>query len=272
VTYKQSQTTALQQIPLWSAQDLLMPIDNEKKAFARRVWNGVRSALQSELFRTKMLEAHRHSDCAVRVKKLEQCFSTSQLSHMIGHGLTDATRRKYKSRALKHVDRFTCPLFSPDSPVQVAEIEGRGLGIVATRDAQGTLKSLLEQCDVFGEVDFKSEHEMEQLMKIGNPCLYDGRGNATGVIYGPLALLNADKKNTLALMCDKGSSSGRSADKKPDSAVYTDQRVHARVGVRVTGARKGASRSAQKLTLKRGSEITLSYGTAYTRRVTRQQS
>ena len=43
-----------------------------------------------------------------------------------------------------------------------------------------------------------------------------------------------------------------------------------RVGVRVVGARMGKPRSAQKRFLKRGEEVTLSYGTAYTRRVTRQ--
>jgi len=248
-----------------------MPIDTEKKGFARRVWNSVRSGLDCEVFRTKMLEAHRHSDYAVRAKKLQQCFSSLQFSHMIGHGLTAATRRRYKSRALKHIDRFTSPLFSSDSPFSVAHIEGRGLGVVATRDAHGTLKSLLEgQADLFGEIDFKSESEMAQLMKLGNTCLYDGGGGNAGVVYGPLALLNADTNNTLSLSCAMSTSSN-STGGSALSTVYTDDRPHARVGVRVVGVQKGSSRSSQKLTLKQGKEVTLSYGSAYTRRVTRQQ-
>ena len=152
-----------------------MPIDTEKKGFARRVWNAVRSGLESEVFRAKMLAAHAHHDYAARAKKLQQCFSSLQFSHMIGHGLTAATRRRYKSRALKQVDRFTRPLFSSDSAVTVAQIDGRGLGVVATRDGQGTLKSLLEgQAALFGEIDFKTESEMAKLMKLGNTCLYDG--------------------------------------------------------------------------------------------------
>ena len=55
-----------------------------------------------------------------------------------------------------------------------------------------------------------------------------------------------------------------------ESATCADQRSYSRVGVRVRGARKGKPRSAQKLSLKRGEEVTLSYGTAYTRHVTRQ--
>ena len=157
-----------------------MPIDNEKKGFARRIWNAVRSALEFEVFRAQMLAAYKHSDYSARAKLLEQCFSTLQLSHMIGHGLTSTTQRRYKSRALKHIDRFTNPLFNSDSPITVAQIEGRGLGIVATRDTQGTLQALLEdQCDLFGEIDFKSESEMDQLMNLGNKCLYDGRGGTT---------------------------------------------------------------------------------------------
>ena len=133
-----------------------MPIDTEKKGFARRVWSAVHSLLESELFRARLLEAHAHNDYAARAKKLEQCFSSLQLSHMIGHGLTAATRRRYKSRALKQVDRFTRPLFSRESPITVAHIEGRGLGVVATRDAQGTLKSLLEgQAALFGEFEVR---------------------------------------------------------------------------------------------------------------------
>jgi hypothetical protein len=111
---------------------------------------------------------------------------------------------------------------------------------------------------------------MEQLMKIGNTCLYDDGRGATGVVYGPLALLNTGRTNTLALTF-ASSNSGSSAHKQAESAVYTDQRVHARVGLRVVGTRKGVPRSAQRLTLKQGHEITLSYRTAYTRRVTRQQ-
>jgi hypothetical protein len=216
-----------------------------------------------------MVEAHKHSDCAERAKLLEQCFPALKFSRMVGHGLTSATRRRYKSRALKHIDRFT-RLFSSDSPVTVTQ--GRGLGIVATRDVQGTLQALQQdQCDLFGEIDFKSETEMEQLVELGNTCLYDGGGGATGVVYGPLALLNTDTKNTLAQTCAKGSSSDRSAHKQLDSGVYTDQRAHARVGIRVVGVRKGVPRSAQKLTLKQGKEVSLSYGTAHTRRVTRQR-
>jgi hypothetical protein len=249
-----------------------MSVDNEKKGFARRIWIAVRSRLESENIRAQMLEAHKHIDYAARTKLLHQCFPSLQFSHMVGHGLTSATRRRYKSRALKHVDRFTRPLFKSDSPITVAQIEGRGLGIVATCDARGTLKGLLEdQCDLFGEIDFKSETEMEQLVKLGNTCLYDGRGGATGVVYGPLALLNTDTKNTLALTCAKSSSSNRSARKQLDSAIYTDQRAHARVGTRVVGVRKGVARSAQKLILTQGKEVTLSYGTAHTRRVTRQR-
>ena len=86
-----------------------MPIDNEKKGFARRIWNAVRSALENEDVRAQMLAAHKHNGYAARAKLLEQCFSSLQLSHMIGHGLSSATRRKYKSRILKHVDRFTRP-------------------------------------------------------------------------------------------------------------------------------------------------------------------
>ena len=56
-----------------------------------------------------------------------------------------------------------------------------------------------------------------------------------------------------------------------DSVIYTDHRPYPRVGIRVVGVRKGAPRNAQKLTLKQGKEMTLSYGTAHTRRVTRQQ-
>ena len=247
-----------------------MPIDTEKKGFARRVWNAVRSGLESEVFRAKMLEAHAHHGYAARAKKLQQCFSSLQLAHMIGHGLTDATRRRYKSRALKHIDRFTRPLFSRESPITVAQIEGSGLGVVATRDAQGTLKSLLEgQADLFGEIDFTSECEMAKLLELGNTCLYDGGAGATGVVHGPLALLNADTKNMLALKCSRSSSSN-STRASALSTVYTDARPHARVGVRVVGVRKGASRGAQKLTLKQDKESTLSYGTAYTRRVTRQ--
>jgi hypothetical protein len=246
-----------------------MPVDNEKKAFARRIWNGIHSALQSEGVRTQMVEAHKHSDYAERAKLLVECFSALQFSHMVGHGLTNATKRRYKSRALKHVDRFTRPLFSPDSLITVAQIEGRGLGIVATCDAQGTLKSLLEdQCDLFGEIDFKSETEMEQLLKLGYTCLYNGGGGATGVVYGPLALLNTGTQNTLALTYAKSSSSVRSAQKQADSAIYTDHRPHARVGTRVVGVRKGVSRGDQKLTLKQGKEVTLGYGSAYTRRMT----
>jgi hypothetical protein len=248
-----------------------MPIDTEKKGFARRIWNAVRSGLESEVFRAKMLAAHAHHDYAARAKKLQQCFSSLQFSHMVGRGLTAATRRRYKSRALKHVDRFTRPLFSSDSAVTVAQIEGSGLGAVATRDAQGTLKSLLEdQADLFGEIDFKSEAEMAQLMELGNKCSYDGCGGNTGVVYGPLALLNTDQKNMLALKCSRSSSSN-STRASALSTVYTDDRPHARVGVRVVGVQKGASRGAQKLTLKQGKEVTLSYGSAYTRRVTRQQ-
>ena len=158
-----------------------MAVDTEKKGFARRVWNIVRCALECEEFRAQMLEAHAHNDYAARAKLLEQCFSSSQLSHVIGHGLTAATRRRYKSRALKHIDRFTRPLFSSDSPISVAQIEGSGLGVVATGDAQGTLKSLLEgQAGLFGEIDFKSESEMAQLMQLGNTCLYDGGGGNSG--------------------------------------------------------------------------------------------
>ena len=51
-------------------------------------------------------------------------------------------------------------------------------------------------------------------------------------------------------------------------AIYTDQRAHVRVGVRVAKVRKGNSRSGQKLTLVQGKEITLSYGTAHTKHVT----
>jgi hypothetical protein len=126
-----------------------MPVDNEKKAFARRIWNAVRSALDLELFRANMLEAHKHSDYSARAKLLMECFHALQFSHMVGHGLTSATRRRYKSRTLKHVDRFTRPLFSPNSPVTVAHINGRGLGIVATQDYQGMLKALLHSNKFF---------------------------------------------------------------------------------------------------------------------------
>ena len=111
---------------------------------------------------------------------------------------------------------------------------------------------------------------MAQLMELGNKCLYDGCGGNTGVVYGPLALLNADTKNTLALTCSRSVSSN-STRASALSTVCTDDQPHARVGVRVVGVRKGSSRSSQKLTLKQGKQITLSYGTAYTRRVTRQQ-
>ena len=177
---------------------------------------------------------------------------------------------------------------------------------------------------------------MEQLVRFGNPSLYDD-GAMAGVIYGPLALLNTDPhRNTLTLTCATGRSS--SARKRPvdnsssshysgdnagveaevknstssvtsgyatrshaavndqqlhtmldeiethqrrrraearasgrDSVIYTDHRPYPRVGIRVVGVRKGAPRNAQKLTLKQGKEMTLSYGTAHTRRVTRQQ-
>ena len=83
---------------------------------------------------------------------------------------------------------------------------------VATGDAQGTLKSLLEgEAALFGEIDFKTECEMAKLLELGNTCIYDGGGGNTGVIYGPLALLNAGSKNTLALTCAKSSSSSSRA-------------------------------------------------------------
>ena len=40
------------------------------------------------------------------------------------------------------------------------------------------------------------------------------------------------------MTCAKSSESGRSAHKQADSAVYTDQREHARVGMRVVRVRK----------------------------------
>ena len=52
-----------------------MPTDNEKNGFARRIWNAVRSALESEDVRAQMLEAHKRSDYANRAQLLEQCFS-----------------------------------------------------------------------------------------------------------------------------------------------------------------------------------------------------
>jgi hypothetical protein len=55
------------------------------------------------------------------------------------------------------------------------------------------------------------------------------------------------------MTCAKSSKSGRSVHKQAGSAVYTDQREHARVGMRVVRVRK---ETHCRLTLKRGQEAT----------------
>eukprot|EP00953_Heterococcus_sp_UTEX-ZZ885_P014708 8315-Heterococcus_DN1.PRE.1 len=111
----------------------------------------------------------------------------------------ESSKARFKNAAVQEFllnAMITCG--ADDRPFVVDEIMGKGLGLVATRAFSASVQTLQDPFGMKGFIEVLRAEQWKEAVAINHPCLFDDAG-FTGILFGPLALLNENKDSQLVL-------------------------------------------------------------------------
>jgi hypothetical protein len=169
-----------------------------KTSEKQRLWDKFVDRLRDEVMRVQLQSLFREQvekDWLAGVAKLFK----KDLSNMARTYKNKESCQRFKDAAVQAFllsAKITCG--ADDRPFIVDEINGKGLGFVATRAFSASVQTLQDKYGIKGFVEILKEEQWDEAVALNHPCLFDDAGFA-GILFGPLALLNESEDSQLEL-------------------------------------------------------------------------
>eukprot|EP00953_Heterococcus_sp_UTEX-ZZ885_P015285 8613-Heterococcus_DN1.PRE.2 len=169
-----------------------------KTSEKQRLWDKFVERLRERNVRTQLrqlFQQKHEKDWRAEVAKLFK----KDLSNMARACKNESSKARFKAAAVQELllsAKTTCG--ADDRPFVVDEIKDKDLGLIATRAFSASVQTLQDQYGIKAFIEVLKEEQWEEAVALNYPCLFDDAG-FTGILFGPLALLNESKTSQLEL-------------------------------------------------------------------------
>jgi hypothetical protein len=184
-----------------------------KTSEKQRLWDKFVDRLRDEVMRVQLQTLFREQDEKAWLAGVAKLFK-KDLSNMARTYKNKESCQRFKDAAVQAFllsAKITCG--ADDRPFIVDEINGKGLGFVATRAFSASVQTLQDKYGIKGFVEILKEEQWDEAVALNHPCLFDDAGFA-GILFGPLALLNKSENTQLELKPLSTSEPGKKRKRK----------------------------------------------------------